>query len=402
MKRLVFDPFVSVRETGGCTFEPDMGWWTQISGPTQERFGRALNDSRDALYIPTLQKTGEPVDVAIVEFFKQQAAKIGLLDLVCASGMWVLSTTGDVQTETIWIARGKCGDLDRMRELTYNIKIFANQDCVAWEENGEMQFTGSAKEGKEMKKIWVVPRNDLEAVEIINLLHDVGETVIVSSQPWGASWEKLENPVVQWVEKVLAQNPDTEVVGVELAGTARWGGRTIDHHFYSDDDRSSEKSSIEQVAEELGVPLNRYQQLVAVNDKWWIPGLQKAGATKGEIETIRISDRCAQGITPDEEAQAVRDIQAAEWRGRKCIVRCKKHTSCYTDRMFGTYDELIVAAPDKWIYFGPRHHEINKLIHDAGLGNPRDWVGGGSESGFAGFISPSEDVQKKILDFFWK
>jgi len=251
-------------------------------------------------------------------------------------------------------------------------------------------------------RIWIVPRNDLEAVEIIRLLEQHGELLVISRQAWGASWENLEPEVVSGVEDLLAQHPDAEVVGVELAGTPPWGGRNIDHHQYTDGDRSSEKSSIEQVAEILGHELNRYERLVAENDKGWIPALLAAGASQGEVDTIRLADRCAQGVTPDDEAQAVRDIAGAEWRGRKVFIRCPRGvTSALTDRLYGQFDEALTAAPDKWIYYGPRARDIHVHVHAGGLGHARDWAGGRRESGYAGFIAPTPEAKKVIETFFW-
>lgn len=252
-------------------------------------------------------------------------------------------------------------------------------------------------------KIWIIPVNDLEAVEIRNLLQAHGQTVVTSQQRWGARWENLEAGVVAQVENLLQEHPNSEVIGVELGGIPRWNGRNIDHHRYGEGDRTNESSSLEQVATELGVGLNRYLQLVAANDKGWIPALQATGAKTGEVDAVRQSDRCAQGVTPDDEAQAVRDLASAEWRGRKVLVHCPKgSTSAHTDRLYGQFDECLTCGPDKWIYFGPRHHQLHELVHSQSLGNERDWVGGKPESGYAGFVTPSEAAQDVIRSFFWQ
>ena len=252
-------------------------------------------------------------------------------------------------------------------------------------------------------RIWIVPRNDLEATEALRLLERYGETAVVSRQAWGASWENIEADAVDRVEELLRQNPGAEVIGIEFAGAPRWGGRNIDHHKFADGDRSNELSSIEQVAQILGHELNRYEKLVAENDKGWIPALLAAGASQGEVDTIRMADRCAQGVTPDQEAQAVRDIATAEWKGRKVFIRCPRGaSSALTDRLYGQYDEALTAAPDKWIYYGPRARQIHDHVHAAGFGHPRDWVGGRPESGYAGFIAPVPESQVLIEKFFWQ
>lgn len=252
-------------------------------------------------------------------------------------------------------------------------------------------------------RIWIVPRNDLEAVEIINLLEASGELVVVSAQPWGASWDALEPVVVTKVERLLLAHPDSEVLGVELAGSPRFGGRNIDHHSYGSDNRLLEVGSIEQVAALLGYQLNRYQRLVVANDKSWIPGLVAAGASQGEIEAIRLADRCSQGVTPDQEAQAVRDLETAEWRGRKVRIICPHgSTSAHTDRLYGRFEEALTTAPDKWIYRGPRSRELYRIGQESGLGTARDWCGGSAEHGYCGFLAPREELQKLVLNFFWQ
>ena len=44
-------------------------------------------------------------------------------------------------------------------------------------------------------RVWIVPANDLEAKAIIAILKREGETVLTTSQAWGASWENLEKSI---------------------------------------------------------------------------------------------------------------------------------------------------------------------------------------------------------------
>ena len=254
-----------------------------------------------------------------------------------------------------------------------------------------------------MKHVWIVPVNDGEAVEIRNLLVDAGEKVITTRQAWGATWQNLEPGVVAEVEKLLATSPDAEVIGIELGGSARWQGRNIDHHRYYDEDRSNMKSSLEQIADLLGVKLSRFQTLVAENDKGWIPAMEKAGAHPDEIKIVRAQDRLAQGVMPDDEAQAVRDIASAEWHGRKVLICCLRGaTSAHTDRLYGRFNEALTidGVSGKWVYFGPRHHKFYALT-EGGVQGVR-WVGGRPESGYSGVEKPTEETQEAILRFFWE
>ena len=60
MKYLAKSPLEAALRAGGCTLEPEIGWWTYSTEELSE-LGEKFNGGRDALYIPTLQKTGEPV-----------------------------------------------------------------------------------------------------------------------------------------------------------------------------------------------------------------------------------------------------------------------------------------------------------------------------------------------------
>jgi hypothetical protein len=142
MKTRVFDPFAAVAESGGCTFEPELGWWTQVPSAEQAgELGMPFPGQRDAIYIPTLQKNGEPVSEEVVANLKERAEKLGLTHITRAAGMWVLSETGEVQSETIWIAYGdRASSHDDLAEFAAHIRVAANQDCVAREVAGELFF----------------------------------------------------------------------------------------------------------------------------------------------------------------------------------------------------------------------------------------------------------------------
>lgn len=253
------------------------------------------------------------------------------------------------------------------------------------------------------KKFFIVPANDGEAVEIRKILLAAKIDHVITRQSWGATWAGLEQTVVEKVEGILSANPSTVIYGVELGGPARWNAINIDHHIYRDENRSNEKSSIEQVAALLRVELTRHQLLIAANDKGWIPALKAMGASDNEIKIVRAQDRLAQGVTPDQEAQAVADVKVAEVRGGKWLVRCPQgSTSAITDRLYGQYSELLTVdgRNGKWIYFGPRHMSFYALT-EGGTTLAR-WAGGDPKNGFSGVEKPTPETQAKILEFFWR
>jgi hypothetical protein len=58
--------------------------------------------------------------------------------------MWVLSHNGEVQVEVIWIAWApqiQTQHKQRLSQVARFIKDATNQDCVAWEDRGELRFT---------------------------------------------------------------------------------------------------------------------------------------------------------------------------------------------------------------------------------------------------------------------
>lgn len=142
MKYLVSAPLEAALKAGGCTLEPELGWWTYTSDPMPD-LGEEKEDVRDALYIPTLQKTGVPVDTEHVRQLRDHARELGFSNETPASGMWVLSETGEVQIEyvwIIWVRRAADEVRATLQQLASEIKVLTNQDSVAYEVAGELNF----------------------------------------------------------------------------------------------------------------------------------------------------------------------------------------------------------------------------------------------------------------------
>ena len=134
-------------------------------------------------------------------------------------------------------------------------------------------------------------------------------------------------------------------------------GRNIDHHVYANDDRSNEKSSIEQLAEEFNHELSHYEKLVAANDKAYIPGIEAELKEQGcpddiiedMIQRIRQEDRAAQGITSFQEHEAEFAIsQTMQITDNDLYIVTMDHskTSTVTDRLYGCYDNLLIITYD--------------------------------------------------------
>ena len=75
------------------------------------------------------------------------------------------------------------------------------------------------------------------------------------------------------------------IIGIELTKNIESPAEyiTIDHH----NENSDKPSSIEQIAELLNIELNFEQQLIAANDRGYIPEMIKMGASQEKISEIR-------------------------------------------------------------------------------------------------------------------
>lgn len=174
----------------------------------------------------------------------------------------------------------------------------------------------------------------------------------------------------------------------------------IDHH----DERETEKSSIEQIAELLGIELDRWQRLIAANDKGYIPAMQCNCATKDEIEKIREFDRKSQGVSEEDERLAEESIEKnrTEENGITIINSLAEKFSPITDKMFGKTNNLLIYTDDTLTYYGKRKKQIVdkfKYLVDDGKA-----YYGGKDFGFFGLakgkVTKEEvmEIKKEILE----
>lgn len=252
-------------------------------------------------------------------------------------------------------------------------------------------------------RLWVTPNNDLEAKTIVEMLQREGEDFLVTGQAWGASWEKLEEELKAKIEE--AKREQKTVYGVELQGDSN-GAINVDHHTYGEDDRSNPKSSIEQVAEILGVELTLDEQFVSANDKGYIPAMEKLGAELGLsaedlqeiIANIRMRDREMQGVTPEQEAQAQEAVERlgeiAEKREYIQLDLPHSKTSTVTDRLYGKYDNLLITSGDgETNFYGTT--EIIQMLNER---FPGGWSGGQLDqgSGFWGGYADQSAIKAAV------
>jgi len=158
-------------------------------------------------------------------------------------------------------------------------------------------------------------------------------------------------------------------------------------------------SSLEQVAKILNIKLTLFEQFVSVNDTDYIQGMIKLGKKlnipQNEINKyileVRALDRQAQGVTEEQEKQAISELENAEiYDDGKTYIIYSPHSkcTCYTDKLFGKYEQLLVFSEDGEVnYFGKK--AVIKTLFNLYKG----WKGGNIEEnhGYWGGHPPKEE-----------
>ena len=253
----------------------------------------------------------------------------------------------------------------------------------------------------------VVRRNDVSSPEKVFLLggHDLEmETVkqIVDRCPdcttvdLNLSWG---NALLSRYLGVFNLYPSSEFYAVELQEdtelpvSLRSRYHRIDHH----NDYAHKTSTLEQVAEVLGVKLDRFQKLVAANDSGYIPAMKALGATDEEISDIRLRDRAAQGVTEEDERLAEESIANNLQKGKRLWV-VKSLTSKFSpicDRLY-PYQSLLIYTDSEWMFYGEGKSELVEcMAEDVRLGKV---FHGGVENGYVGCVDGAYS-QEEIEQF---
>lgn len=247
----------------------------------------------------------------------------------------------------------------------------------------------------------VTPVNDGEAVQIEKILKEKNIKTLITKQGWGASWANLEPEIKEKIKEY--KNKNYQIYGVELQGQAPEGATNIDHHCYDGDDRSSDKSSLEQVAQLVNHKLSLFEEFVSANDKGFIPAMYKLAKTKNLskkqteelIQKVRLQDRTAQGITPEQEKIAEEAIKKAEISDRLTVVKMShSKTSTVCDRLWGGYKNLLILSEDGEVnFFGEKRviERLSSLVKGS-------WSGGDLDhnNGFWGGYPQNLNVEEEV------
>lgn len=247
----------------------------------------------------------------------------------------------------------------------------------------------------------VTPINDGEAVQIAKILKDKNVKTLITKQGWGASWDNLEPEIKKEIEEL--KNKNFKIFGVELQGSAPEGVENIDHHRYDGDDRTNEFSSLEQVAKLVGHRLSLFEEFISANDKGFIPAMLALAKIKNLseketqklIEKVRLQDRAAQGITPEQERIAEKAIQEAEVSDLLTVVRmAHSKTSTVCDRLFGRYKNLLILSEDGEVnFFGEKGviERLSSLVKGSWSGGDLD-----HDNGFWGGYPQNLDIEREV------
>jgi len=246
--------------------------------------------------------------------------------------------------------------------------------------------------------------HDLEMLTIKELLDEKGELYYDAGLSWGAKASDYKNEIE---ETLRSGHTPVLVELIDDMGISKQKGIIIDHH--GEKAGADRPTSLHQVFGLLRLPRekwSRWFELVAANDRGYIPEMLKIGAAKSEILKIRLADRKAQGITDEQEKQGAQAVKRADilFDGKLTIVHLPhSKTAVVADLLYPAladrqHENLLVISPNEVNFFGD-----GNIIFELNTKFPGGWYGGAlPDYGFWGHSSPASDVveflKKRVSD----
>ena len=239
------------------------------------------------------------------------------------------------------------------------------------------------------QRLFLLGGQDLEMLTIKEMLDSDDDSLVLDKH---LRWD---NALLSKYQHEMEQHERFDIYGIELQEDIppKNNYHRIDHH----NDFEDKPSALEQVGELLGVRLNRYQQLVAANDKGYIPAMEALSATPSEIAEIRAKDRAAQGINPEDERLAEISVKDHLSRlGQLTIVKAfTSHFSPICDRLY-PWSNLLIYTDDEWTFYGEGKEELKTLLADD-IKQKKVYHGGGKK-GYIGAVKQAY-TKTDILKF---
>lgn len=251
-------------------------------------------------------------------------------------------------------------------------------------------------------KMFFLGGQDLEMLTIKQLLEE-------NTQPlWDKqlSWNEASASAYQSEIEVALQQKKVPVL-IELKNDLALTTAQIiliDHHGVQAGE--GQPTALHQVFDFLRLPAFRWTRwfdLVAANDRGYIPALQAIDASQSEIVKVRQADRRAQGISLDDEKAALEAIATMEIRaeGALNIVYLEHHrTTAVVDALHPAlggigYQNLLVVSPQEVNFFGE-----GKEVQALAQAFPDSWYGGALPT--RGFWGCHGIETGKVIDFLLK
>ncbi|MCH8941913.1 MAG: hypothetical protein IIA48_05685 [Bacteroidetes bacterium] len=231
---------------------------------------------------------------------------------------------------------------------------------------------------------------DAEMLTIRDILREHNLNFHDKDLKWGA---KLSD----YKEELKEINEDQTAVLIELTIDipVPENAIIIDHH----NEKENKPSSLEQIADLLNIKLNRWQQLIAANDRGHIRALKEICASENEIKKIRRKDKDAQGVTEKDEELAEESIKKFNTK-KNHITVIKSLTDKFspiTDLMYGKTDKLLIYNDNSLLYIGNGKPKLIKKYKN--LVDKQKAFYGGGEKGYFGMLveNNNEETIKELV-----
>lgn len=237
--------------------------------------------------------------------------------------------------------------------------------------------------------VFLLGGHDLEMIEIRKILKDLKIRFFDNELTW-------RNAKLSSYNKIF--NETDHFVGIELKSDIEPPANytLIDHH----NEKSNSPSAIEQVATMLDLQLTWDQQLVAANDKGYIPAMEKYGAIGEEIADIRKRDRKAQGITEEDEKLAIDSINNFKSiKGETIVIESlTSKFAAITDFLYPDYKSLLIYTDTELTYYGINAEYLERLVDKTKIIG--SIYSGGGENGYWGISDGkiTKNIVKQILN----
>ena len=238
------------------------------------------------------------------------------------------------------------------------------------------------------QRIFFLGGQDLEMLEIKNLLIKHNENFKDKNLSWGAKLSEYQEE--------LEKYKDYKIYGIELKANIQSTKNyiEIDHHGKND----HKPSSLEQVANILGVKLTKEQKLIVANDSRYINGMRVLCATQEKIDEIRAKDRAIQGITEEDEVMAKNSFENTT---DNYIFSQTPKFSALSDLAYNKFDKYVIYNFSKVVFYGYKKGKVLEFLNSKNISENNYYYGGG-DFGFVGikeYALDKEDIEKLLEEF---